>query len=170
MLDRVLGTAFRAPSAGNTQGLDVVVLATPEETRRYWSVTLPDPSSFAWPDLLRAPVLVVVVVSPALYAARYAESDKAETGLGAVDVWTVPYWWVDGGMAVENLLLACTAEGLGACFFGLFEHERDLLARLDVPGDRRAIGTVALGWPRADRPGRSAGRARRTDTVHRGGW
>ncbi|MCU1376295.1 MAG: putative oxidoreductase [Actinomycetia bacterium] len=168
-LARVLDAATRAPSAGKAQGLDLVVLVG-EETARYWSVTLPDPSGFRWQGLLRAPVLVIPVVSPAAYAVRYAEPDKAATGLGDDAAWPVPYWWVDGGMAVEHLLLACVAEGLGACFFGQFDHERVVLDALGVPADRRAVGTIALGHPAPDEPGRSQDRPRRTDTTHRGGW
>src|SRR4051812_32927739 len=147
VLERVLDAALRAPSAGNSQAVDLIVLEGPAETARYWSITLPDPSAFRWKGLLAAPVLVIVVVSSEGYAARYGEADKTETGLGAMDAWPVPYWWVDGGMAVETLLLACVAEGLGACFFGMFDHERAVLDALSVPHDRRAIGTVALGWP-----------------------
>jgi nitroreductase len=169
VLARVLDAAGRAPSAGRAQGLDLLVLVG-EETSRYWSVTLPDPSGFRWQGLLRAPVLVVPVVAPGAYAARYAEPDKAATGLGDEAAWPVPYWWVDGGMAVEHLLLACVAEGLGACFFGQFDHERAVLDALGVPADRRALGTVALGHPAPDEPGRSQSRPHRPDITHRGGW
>jgi nitroreductase len=169
VLARVLDAATRAPSAGKVQGLDLLVLVG-EETSRYWSVTLPDPSGFRWQGLLRAPVLVVPVVTPSAYAARYAEPDKAAAGLGDEAAWPVPYWWVDGGMGVEHLLLACVAEGLGACFFGQFDDERAVLDALGVPADRRALGTVALGHPAPDEPGRSQARPRRPDTIHRGGW
>ena len=168
VLDRVLAAAFRAPSAGNTQALDLVVVADPS---RYWAVTLPDPAGFRWAGLLRAPLLVVPVVDPGAYPAHYAEADKVATGLGdGVDAWPVPYWWVDAGMAVEALLLACVAEGLGACFFGQFGHEPAVLAMLGVPEGRRAVGTVALGHPAPDEPGRSASRPRRTDRIHRARW
>jgi nitroreductase len=168
LLERVLGSAFRGPSAGNTDFLDLVVLRG-EETSRYWRVTLPDPASFRWQGLLAAPVLVVPVVDPSAYADRYAEPDKAGTGLDAVAAWPVPYWWVDGGMAVENLLLASVDAGLGACFFGQFDHEGAIRHELGVPDGRRAIGTIALGWPAPDEPGRSASR-RRTRSVRFGGW
>ena len=85
----------------------------------------------------------------------------------------MPYWWVDGGAVVQNLLLAATAAGLGACLFGQFAHEAAVRAAFGVPDDRRALGTVALGWPaEADDPGRSAGRARPAldVVVHRGRW
>ena len=175
LLDRLLDLARRAPSAGNTQPWSFLVLRD-DDVDRYWAVTMPDPDArgrFRWQGLLRAPVLVVPYVRPGAYAERYAEDDKAATGLGAgADAWPVPYWWVDGGAAVENLLLAATAAGLGACLFGQFDHEpavRDVFA---VPDDQRALGTVALGWPAPDEPGRSRDRPRQPldQIVHRGIW
>jgi len=175
VLTQVLDAGRRAPSAGNSQGLDLVVLVGPEETGRYWDVALPAGPAregFRWQGLLGAPVLVVPVVAPGAYAARYAEPDKADSGLGTVDAWPVPYWFVDGGMAVDAMLLTAGEAGLGAVFFGLFDRERAVLDALGVPGDRRGLGVVALGHAAPDEPGRSAGRRRRSaeDVVHRGGW
>lgn len=175
VLDRLLDSARRGPSAGNSQGLDLVVLEGPVETARYWDVTLPEGErrrGFRWQGLLRAPVLVVPVVSAAAYAARYGEADKAAAGRAAEAAWPVPYWFVDGGMGVLLLLLAAVDEGLGACFFGVFDHEPAVRAALGIPHDRRLLGAIALGNPAPDEPGRSAARPRRTldDVVHRGGW
>lgn len=170
VLDRVLDAARRVPSAGNSQGVDLLVIDEPE---RYWSMTFAgDRSGFRWQGLFDAPILVVPVVDPEAYTRRYSEPDKAATGLGDVDAWIVPYWWVDGGMAVQNLLLAAVDEGLGALLFGIFEHEPAVLAAFGVPPGRRALGVVALGHPRPDEPGQSASRRRRTleETVHRGSW
>lgn len=173
VLDTVLDLARRAPSAGNTRPWELVVL-TGDQTVRYWDTTLGERrSTFRWQGLLRAPVLVVPYVRPDAYVERYAESDKAGTGLDAgPDAWPVPYWWVDTGALVENLLLAVTAAGLGACFFGQFEHEAAVRESFSVPGDRRAAGTIAIGHPAVDEPGRSARRPRPPldDIVHRGSW
>jgi nitroreductase len=166
--------ARRAPSAGNVQAVDLVVLEG-GDTARYWDATLPEPrrAAFRWPGLVAAPVLVVVAVTPQQYVDRYAETDKAATGRGAgLDAWPVPYWWVDAGAAVEHLLLGATDAGLGACLFGAFDHEEAAAEALGVPDGVRLVATVALGWPAPDEPGRSAGRPRRAldDVVHRGGW
>ena len=175
LVDRTLDLARRAPSAGNTQPWSFLVLRD-DDVARYWATTMPDPEAqarFRWQGLLHAPVLVVPYVRPAAYPDRYAEPDKAATGLGAgVDAWPVPYWWVDGGAAVENLLLAATAAGLGACLFGQFEREVDVRIAFGVPDDQRAVGTIALGWPAPGEPGRSAARPRPAldDVVHRGRW
>jgi nitroreductase len=102
---------------------------------------------------------------------RYGEPDKAATGLGAgPGAWPVPYWWVDAGMAAEHLLLGAVEAGLGACFFGLFDHEAAVLAALAVPSGWRAVGTIALGHPAPDEPGQSAARPRPPlDEVRHGG-
>lgn len=174
VVDDLLDLARRAPSAGNTQPWHFVVLEG-DETARLWDVTLPPPrrATFRWSGLLDAPVVVVPVVDPAAYAVRYAEDDKRPTGLGeGPEAWPVPYWWVDGGMAVHGLLLAAVDAGLGALFYGLFDHEAAVLDVLGVPAGHRGIGAVALGWPAPDEPGRSARRPRPAlgDVVHRGGW
>lgn len=176
VLDRVLARALRAPSAGNTQGTDLVVLEGEEQTSRYWDVTLPPPrrGRFAWPGLLRAPVLVVFVADPSAYVGRYGEPDKAHSGLGrSADRWSVPFWFTDAAFAAMLVLLGAVDEGLGALFFGVFEHEEALVRRLSIPDGRRLLGTVALGYADgADQPGRSASRPRRDfeDVVHRGSW
>lgn len=174
LVDHLVDLARRAPSAGNSQGMGYVVLEG-TDTARYWDVALPAErrATFRWPGLVTAPVLVVALVRPGAWVERYAEPDKASTGLGAdVDDWPVPYWWVDAGMAVEHLLLGAVDAGLGACFFGLFDHEPAVLAALGVPGGWHAVGTVALGHPAPDEPGRSATRPRpELDAVlHRGVW
>lgn len=175
VVDGLVDLARRAPSAGHSQGWAFVVLSGSEETARYWDITLPAErrAGFRWPGLVAAPVLVVALVRPGAWVERYAEDDKAATGLGGgEETWPVPYWWVDGGMAVENLLLGAVEAGLGACFFGLFDHEAAVLAALGVPPGWRAVGTVALGHPAPDEPGRSSTRGRRplSEVIHRGHW
>ena len=175
VLDTVLRAATRAPAAGNTWGLDLVVLAGADRDS-YWDVALgADRAGFRWPGLLDAPVLVIPVVDPSAYAVRYAQPDKAASRLGgSPDDWPVPYWWIDGGAAMMAMLLAAVEAGLGALFFGQFGHEADLGRRFGVPEGRRALGTVALGHPRPGGRNTSAsarrGRPDLRDVVHRGRW
>lgn len=176
-VDALIAAACRAPSAGNTQGWDFVVLEGPDATQRFWDVSLPVErrGTFAWPGLLSAPVLVCPVASPGAYVGRYAEADKVGTGLGAGrDAWAFPYWLTDTAFATMTLLLACTDAGLGSCFFGLFDRAPQVAAALGIPDGHVPIGMVAIGHPadRRHRPGRSAARPRRSvgEVVHRGGW
>lgn len=176
VLGRVLAAAFRAPTAGNTDGLDLVVLEG-VDTARHWDVTLPADRrpGFRWPGLMRAPVLVEVIVDPAAYVERYSLPDKAHSGLGdGAEAWPVPFWFVDGGAAVMAVLLAAESEGLGALLFGVFGHEAAVRRALGVPAGRRVVATVALGLPAPGGrlPSRSARRGRPGPgrRIHRGGW
>jgi nitroreductase len=175
VVEGLIDLARRAPSAGNSQGVAWLALSGPEETARYWDVALPDErrGQFGFPGLVTAPVLLLGLVRADTWIERYAEPDKVAHGLGSgAGAWPVPYWWVDGGMAVEHVLLGAVDAGLGACFFGLFDHEPAVFAALGVPDGWRALGTIALGHPARDEPGLSAKRPRREvdEVLHRGRW
>ena len=120
--------------------------------------------------------LVIVVAHPQAYVDRYAEPDKAATGLGeGAEQWPVAYWTVDASFAAMLIQLAAIDAGLGVLFFGPFEHEADVLRVLRVPEGFDAIGTLALGWPDMEhdtRAGTSARRPRRAieEVIHWGGW
>jgi nitroreductase len=173
VLDRVLESAAHAPSAGFSQGLDLVVLEGPEAVRWFWGATA-DPR-FERPYSAAEPAAIVLVLSDKqAYLRRYAEPDKAGLGMDEEAGWPVPYWDMDAAMAVMLMLLTAVDEGVGAWYFGVFHGAGALLRDLGVPPGRRLVGAVALGHPAADdRPSGSARtRPRRPldEVVHRGRW
>jgi nitroreductase len=175
VVDAILADALRAPSAGNTQGRDLVVLEGPSETKQFWETT----TDAAWrarsgrfAGLSRAPVVVLVFAAPGAYRSRYEEPDKRPTS-GVPVEWVVPFWFVDAAFATMTILLRATEEGLGAAFLGNFRGEEVLRVQLGVPGDRRWLGAVLLGEATGpDPPSSSLARGRRpfADSVHRGAW
>lgn len=173
VLDRILGNAVRAPSAGFTQGWAFLVLEGRQETERFWSATFAgrDRGGFRWPGLFRAPVIVAVLSHEQAYRDRYAEPDK---GIDPGEpFWPVPYWHVDAGFAALLMLLTAVDAGLGALFFGIFpEHLAGFRAAFGVPEAYTPIGAVAFGWPAPDEPSPSLARGRRPleSVVHRGYW
>jgi nitroreductase len=174
-VDRLLEGALRAPSAGNTQGREFVVLEGADQTSRYWSAT----TDTAWRSrstrfagLARAPVIVLPYADPDAYDARYREEDKARPDSAAID-WVVPFWFVDAAFATMALLLGAADQGIGASFLGNFRGEEQLRHAIGVPARLRWLGAVLLGEAsEPDPPTSSAGRPRRTleDSVHRGRW
>jgi nitroreductase len=173
-LERALGMATHAPSAGNTQGWAFVVLED-DETALFWqheaeSSWLAHPSH---PGLLNAPVIVLPLASKQSYLERYSEPDKASVGARRVTDWAVPYWLVDTSFATMLLLLGLAQEGLGSLFFALQRPAGPLLRALGVPDGWEPLGAVAIGWPSSDdRPSTSASRPRKpsAEVVHRGRW
>lgn len=177
-LRRILGAALRAPSAGFSQGRDLLVLRTPRDRDAFWAATAgeregpPDP----WMrGVGAAPVVVLVLSDPGAYLERYSRPDKARSGLGPdPGAWPVPWWDVDAGMSALLALLAAVDEELGALLFGVpADRHEAVRATFDVPADRRLVGAVALGTPAAGPPTgrRSPHRPRRRrveEAVHDG--
>ena len=171
VLHRMLDLATRAPSAGFSQGRDLLVLRGGALTCFWDETTDPHTPADRWLQGMRtAPVVVLFLSDPGRYLDRYAEPDK-----GGVDrdeaSWPIPYWDVDTGMAAMVLLLAAVDEGLGACFFGVPPERHDAVrTAFAVPADRRVVGAVSVGRPAPDRRSPSLRRGRRplAEVVHEG--
>jgi nitroreductase len=182
-LDDLVDLASRSPSAGKTQGWHLVVLEG-DATARFWDLSLPveKRAGFRWKHLLDAPVIALPLADASAYVDRYAEPDKARTGLGeSEDAWPVPYWTIDTSMSVMTLLLGAEDAGLGALFFGVFNNEAAIRAELGIPEHLELLGAIALGHPLTDQgdetgqgsgTGRSSHRPRRSphQIIHRNGW
>jgi nitroreductase len=178
LVAELVDLASRAPSAGKTQGWSLLVLRD-DARRQFWDLSLPADrrEGFAWPGLLRAPVVALSFADPDAYVARYSEPDKAHTGLGVgVDKWGAPYWTIDASMATMTLLLAAHDAGLGALFFAVFNGADEIRRHFGVPDSLQLLGAVALGHPasatRDERRGVSASRPRRraNDIIHPNRW
>ncbi|TML41301.1 MAG: nitroreductase family protein [Actinobacteria bacterium] len=176
VVDRVLASALRAPSAGFAQGYAFVVLQGPAETGPFWELTTTPEWRARRPHragVQAAPVLVLPLAHEQAYLDRYSEPDKAGLGMDEAEGWPVPYWLVDTAFATLLMLLTAVDEGVGALFFGIFRGERELLDHLGVPSPYRPIGAVALGYPAEPDPlslSLSRGRRGMEDAVHRGRW
>jgi nitroreductase len=173
VVERILRTAHRGPSAGFTQGYAFLVFEG-DQTKAFWESAFRDEEPFGWaPGLMRARLVIVPLSSKRAYLDRYAEDDKGWTDRDE-SVWPVPYWHIDAAFASMLILLAAVDEGLGALFFGIFPPERvpAMMREFGVPADFQPIGAIAIGHPGDDRVQSSASRGRKPleDVVHRGHW
>jgi len=172
-LEAVLAAALRAPSAGFTQAVSLLVLTEPGDRDGFWKATAR--GSSRWLSGMRtAPVLVPLWTDRDAYLDRYAEPDKGWTDRDP-DRWSAPYWFVDAGMAAMAALLSATDHGLGACFFGVPVERVDAVReRFGVPVNQLSVGVLSLGYPATGaRPTGSAVRRPRKPVaalVHRGRW
>jgi len=174
VLDELIDTARRAPSAGYSQGVHFVAL-TREAVPSFWKTTDAETWFAETQDgVLRAPVIVLPIADPAAYTSRYAEADKAGHGLDDAANWPVPFWLTDTAMAVQNLLLLIEARRLGALYFGIFRNVDVLLADLGVPPQMLSVGAVAIGHRAGNdrQSGSPATRPRRapTEVIHHNRW
>lgn len=119
ILEKILEAARLAPSAGNIQPWHFVVVTDAEKRVKLAKIPF---AGF----LREAPVVIV----------------------GCGNHKASPRWFmVDVAIAMQNMVLAATAEGLGTCWVGSF-NEEEVKEMLKIPGDYRVVALLALGYPR----------------------
>lgn len=171
-LDRVAAAALRAPSAGNSQAVSVVMV-TDESIRRKIAEIADEPEYVEAgfdPWISKAPAHIVISVSEKVYRDRYSEPDKLNDDGSVID-WPVPYWWVDAGASLMAVLLAAVDEGLAAGFLGVHSVP-DLSELLGIPDHFHPIGVVTVGHPEPDRRSGSLDRPTKTadDVIFNDRW
>jgi nitroreductase len=143
VLERITNAAVvRAPSAGFSQGLRLVVVTDPA-LRREIAVAAGEDEP-GWGSA--APVHVVVLTREDDYHERYQQPDKLAITGGVEVEWPAPYWYVDAGAAIMPLMLAAIDEGLATAIFGVVDVPAVHRA-LDIPEDARFVAVVTMGYP-----------------------
>ncbi len=129
-LRRVLDAARLAPSGKNGQPWTFIVITDRETKERLVSACK------GQRFIAEAPVVV----------AACGREDQAYQKMGG-------YWNslpVDIGIALEHLMLAAIAEGLGTCWIGAF-IEDDVRALLGVPKEQKIVALTPVGYPSGER-------------------
>ena len=125
---KILDAARWAPSAGNIQPWIFVIVKDPERKRRL--------SEAALNQLFieEAPVVIVVCADQ--------ERSGRVYGRRGSDLYCIQ----DTAAAIQNLLLAAHALGLGACWVGAF-NEDAVRHVLNIPAGVRPVAIIPIGRP-----------------------
>ena len=145
LLGQVLEAARLAPTAANRQPFRVIVVhvkGREEELARVYGR--------AW--LVQAPLVLAVVAVPGEAWRRM--DDK-------------PYDEVDATIAMDHMVLAATALGLGTCWIAAFDPAaaRDVLG---LPDDVELVAITPLGYP--DKASANTGRKPLEEIVRYERW
>ncbi len=144
----LLESANSAPSAGNLQPRDFIIVRDPEIKADLSRAALNQRF------IMQAPVVVVVVANFPRSMNTYGERGYL-------------YAIQDSSAAIQNLLLAATALGLGTCWVGAFDEER-VSEILELPEYTRPMAIIPIGYP-ADR-GHRTGRRKIEELIHWEKW
>ena len=129
-IERLLEAARLAPSGKNGQPWTFIVVRS-EETRKK---LVPACKNQAFVG--EAPVVIVAC----------GHEERAYQKMGG-DWNSTP---VDIGIALEHLMLAAAAEGLGTCWIGAF-IEADVRKILGIPEDVKVVALTPVGYPAAEK-------------------
>ncbi|HEX6868523.1 MAG TPA: nitroreductase family protein [Candidatus Limnocylindrales bacterium] len=148
IIERIARLAQRTPSAGFSQGQRLVVVTDPAVRREIGRICGEEESYADFgPWISECAAQFVPCVSEAIYHRRYQEPDKTLDDGSEIE-WPVPYWWVDVGATMQNIMLAAVNEGLGCGFVGPAIDE--LRAYLGIPDEFVPIGVMPVGRPLPD--------------------
>jgi FMN reductase [NAD(P)H] len=152
VIERIARLAQRTPSAGFSQGQRLVVVtdrASRVEVARIFGEDWYKDDFGPWVSECAAQF--IPCISAAIYHRRYQEPDKLDES-GEEYAWPVPYWWVDIGATMQNIMLAAVDEGLGCGFIGPSEPDsfEELRAYLGIPDEFVPIGVMPVGKPLPD--------------------
>ncbi len=129
MIRRIMECGLKAPSAGNMQPWQFIIVKRPELKANL------SKAAFGQKFVQDAPVVIVVLADPGRSAGRYGNRGS--------DLYCIQ----DTAAAVQNMLLAVVAFGLGACWVGAFD-EADAGRALDLPGHLRPVAMIPIGYPK----------------------
>lgn len=127
LIEKILEAASSAPSAGNRQPWEFIVVKD-FETRKALTE-----ASFDQKWMIQAPIFIVVCVNTRIAAATYGERGDRLYGVQGT------------AAAIQNMLLAAEALGLSACWVGAFsEPHVSVLAH--CPSYARPCAIITLGY------------------------
>jgi nitroreductase len=144
-VERLIEAARWAPSAGNIQPWEFIIVTNAETKRRLSDAALHQ--TF----IEKAPVVIVVC----------ADVVRSSWGYGSRG--TNLYCLQDTAAATENVLLAAQALGLATCWVGAF-HEDEVAKAVNTPRNVRPVAIVPVGRP-AEKPSARPKRSMR-EIVH----
>lgn len=127
-IGRLIESAVLAPSGGNQQPWHFFVVYNEARRRQLAEAAL------GQDFVARAPVTIVVCAEPGRSADRYGQRGASL------------YCIQDTAAAVQNIMLAATAFGLGTCWVGAFEEDA-ARAVLDLPDRLRPVAMIPVGYP-----------------------
>lgn len=128
IVNKLIEAACLAPSAGNIQPWEFVVVRNREVKRRLVEAALGQ--SF----IEDAPVVIVVC----------ANEERSSMGYGIRG--KTLYCIQDTAAAIQNLHLAAYALGLGTCWVGAFREE-EVREALKIPRGIRPVAIIPVGYP-----------------------
>jgi nitroreductase len=127
-VERLIDAARWAPSAGNIQPWEFVVVKDAETKRKLSDAALNQ--TF----IEEAPVVIVVCADLNRSSSSYGSRGENLYGIQ------------DTAAATENILLAAQELGLATCWVGAF-HENEVAKAMKAPRNMRPVAIVTVGHP-----------------------
>jgi len=132
----ILKCGHAAPTAGNVQPWEFIVVSNPTMKRKIVDTTYVGSQRNSMKHqewLMDAPVFIIVCANKGKIVAKYGEESMKKL------------IYLDCSAAVENMLLAAVNLNLGSCYISGF-RECDLSQALNIPASLEVIAFIPIGY------------------------
>jgi len=136
IVEKLIDAARWAPSAGNIQPWEFIIVRKPEIKRRLVEAAL------GQTFIEEAPVVIVVCANETRSSQGYGVRGKTL------------YCIQDTAAAIQNIHLTAYSLGLGTCWIGAFREEK-ARETLKIPHGIRPVAIIPVGYPAEAPPPRS---------------
>lgn len=127
VLDKILEAGRQAPSAGNKQPWHFIVVTSPELKEKL--------SQGKWNSFVKDSALTII--------------GCANKG----DAYAKKWSFIDTSIALQNMVIAAEAMGVGSCWVGDFKKE-EIKEIMGIPVDWRVVALITFGYPEEQPLGR----------------
>jgi nitroreductase len=128
MVEKLIDAARLAPTAGNSQAYQLVIIRqTPQKQRL-------STAAFGQKQIQTASLVFVVCADLKKAKASYGDRGR--------DLYCIQ----DTAAVTENILLTACSLGLGTCWIGAFKED-DVKKVVNAPKDMRPVAMIPVGYP-----------------------
>lgn len=132
ILSTLLGAAQMAPSAGNMQGRDYIIITDQIIKQKLVK------ASYDQEFIKHAPIIIVLIANIERSSNRYGDRGTL-------------YAIQDASASIMNLMLAAHDLGLGTCWVGAFNDD-SVKEILKIPPSLKPLAIIPIGYPDDDAP------------------
>jgi nitroreductase len=128
IVEKLIEAATWAPSAGNIQPWEFIIIRKPETQKKLSN------AAYRQTFIEQAPVTIVVCANEERSYQRYGPRGKTL------------YCLQDTAAAAQNIHLTARSLGLGTCWVGAF-NEEEVAKTIKTPATIRPIAIIPIGYP-----------------------
>ena len=145
-IKEIASNGIKIPTAGFSRGIEILTIFNQDNINKIADIA--DEKKFIKkgiePWVSWSEGVIIILINKNAYIERYSKEDKSSSL--NIDNWHIPYWYIDAGAALMNILLGAEDKNLGSGFLG--GHNIDLNSlrlEFNIPKEIEILGIVPIG-------------------------
>ena len=117
-IKEIASNGIKIPTAGFSRGVEILTILNKDNIDKIADIA--NEKKFIKkgiePWVSWSEGVIIILINKNAYIERYSKEDKSSSL--NIDNWHIPYWYIDAGAALMNILLGAEDKNLGSGFLG----------------------------------------------------